>query len=271
MTVTRYYVTSDAMGSATAILDEDGNVLERRSYEAFGEMACMTPDGAPIAESPTGLDVGFQGQIRDKATGLYQMGYRWCDPLLGRWLSRDPVGVGGGQNLVRFVNNRPQDHDDSFGLKEESVVGRLCRRALNSVMRPFPHPDNLIDLPYYARDPSNTCFKDEGSFRHCLNSCIEYLELGFLSTAPIVSAPVDSAFRAFLVQGSAMFFGGDFPWESSFDWADIASNNRGIVNAILDGPSVSCIDTCRRQFFERLERECCPKNLSLKKDDPSCC
>ena len=138
-------------------------------------------------------------------------------------------------------------------------------------MRPFPHPDNLIDLPYYARDPSNTCFKDEGSFRHCLNSCIEYLELGFLSTAPIVSAPVDSAFRAFLVQGSAMFFGGDFPWESSFDWADIASNNRGIVNAILDGPSVSCIDTCRRQFFERLERECCPKNLSLKKDDPSCC
>jgi hypothetical protein len=36
MTVTRYYVTSDAMGSATAILDEDGNVLERRSYEAFG-------------------------------------------------------------------------------------------------------------------------------------------------------------------------------------------------------------------------------------------
>ena len=36
-----YYVTSDAMGSATAILDEDGNVLERRTYDAFGEMTCL--------------------------------------------------------------------------------------------------------------------------------------------------------------------------------------------------------------------------------------
>ena len=62
MTVARYYVTSDAMGSATAILDEDGNVLERRSYEAFGEMASMQPDGSPVEISPTGVDVGFQEQ-----------------------------------------------------------------------------------------------------------------------------------------------------------------------------------------------------------------
>ena len=116
MTVTRYYVTSDAMGSATAILDEDGNVLERRSYEAFGEMACMQPDGSPVEISPTGVDVGFQGQICDDVTGLYQMGYRWYNPALGRWLSRDPIGLEGGVNEVTFVGNTPTFHSDVSGL-----------------------------------------------------------------------------------------------------------------------------------------------------------
>jgi|688.fasta_scaffold160649_2 RHS repeat-associated protein len=115
MTVTRYYVTSDAMGSVTAILDEDGNALERRSYEAFGEMTCMLPDGSPIAESPTGLDVGFQGQIRDDVTGLYQMGVRWCSPVMGRWLQADFIGLNGGVNLYAFVLNRPTVLTDFLG------------------------------------------------------------------------------------------------------------------------------------------------------------
>jgi RHS repeat-associated protein len=127
MTVTRYYVTSDAMGSATAILDEDGNVLERRSYEAFGEMASMTPDGTPVEESPTGLDVGFQGQILDGITTIYQMGYRWYNPTLGRWLSRDPIGLEGGGNLCSFAANNALDNNDVFGLSpiEATVKWKL--------------------------------------------------------------------------------------------------------------------------------------------------
>ena len=107
MRITDYYVASDAMGSVTAILDEDGNLLERRSYDAFGDMTCMLPDGTPVAISPTGLDVGFQGQIRDDATDFYQMGYRWYNPVLGRWLSRDPIGLGGGVNSAAFAGDNP--------------------------------------------------------------------------------------------------------------------------------------------------------------------
>jgi RHS repeat-associated protein len=122
MTVTNYYVTSDAMGSVTAILDEDGNVLERRSYEAFGEMTCMQPDGSPVEISPTGVDVGFQGQIRVEVTGRYQMGYRWYNPALGRWLSRDPVGLTGGKNLYRVARNNLVTYVDWLGLSEGEVV-----------------------------------------------------------------------------------------------------------------------------------------------------
>jgi len=117
-----YYVASDAMGNATAILDENGNVLERRSYEAFGEMTCMTPDGTTVAISPTEVDVGFQGQIRNVINGLYQMGYRWHNPTLGRWLNRDPIRLHGGINLTIFCNNAPQINSDPTGLLVEAVL-----------------------------------------------------------------------------------------------------------------------------------------------------
>jgi RHS repeat-associated protein len=124
MRITDYYVASDAMGSVTAILDEDGNLLERRSYDAFGDMTCMLPDGTPVAISPTGLDVGFQGQIRDDATGLYQMGYRWLNPSLGRWLSRDPIGTEGGTNETSFCGNHPILATDPYGLMD--IVGNTA-------------------------------------------------------------------------------------------------------------------------------------------------
>jgi len=107
MRITDYYVTSDAMGSVTTILDEDGNILERRSYDAFGDMSCMLPDSTPVASSPTGVDVGFQGQVREEFRGLYQMGYRWHNPVLGRWLSRDPIGLDGGVNWAAFAGDNP--------------------------------------------------------------------------------------------------------------------------------------------------------------------
>jgi RHS repeat-associated protein len=138
------------MGSVTAILDEDGNVIERRSYDAFGEMTCMAPDGTPVAASPTGVDVGFQGQIRDDVTGLYQMGYRWYNPVLGRWISRDPIGMAAGQNLVRFVNNRPQDRIDSFGLKEDSTI------ELGRSRRDVPVEMIARRLPLHPQPPDHT-------------------------------------------------------------------------------------------------------------------
>lgn len=117
MPITNYYVASDAMGSTTSILDEEGSLLERRSYEAFGEMNFMTSDGLPVATSPTEVDVGFQGQIRDEVNCLYQMGFRWYNPALGRWISCDPIGLNGGLNLLTAFANSPLSNNDLIGME----------------------------------------------------------------------------------------------------------------------------------------------------------
>ncbi|MFN7341688.1 MAG: RHS repeat-associated core domain-containing protein [Opitutia bacterium] len=115
-------MTTDAMGSVTSVLSSTGEVLERRSYHAFGQMTCMLPDGTPVATSPTGLKVGFHGQLMDQLTGMYQMGYRWYSPVLGRWASRDPIGLEGGVNVYRAFRN------DSTGWKDP--WGKLDARAI---------------------------------------------------------------------------------------------------------------------------------------------
>lgn len=50
-------------------------------------------------------------------TGLYNYGFRYYHPELGRWLSRDPIGEDGGLNLYAFVKNRTTGNVfDLYGL-----------------------------------------------------------------------------------------------------------------------------------------------------------
>jgi hypothetical protein len=41
---------------------------------------------------------------------------RWYDPITGRWLSNDPIGISGGLNMYVFVNNNPINFRDPDGL-----------------------------------------------------------------------------------------------------------------------------------------------------------
>jgi len=42
--------------------------------------------------------------------------YRAYDPVLGRWLSRDPIAEAGGMNLYGYVGNNPINRFDPLGL-----------------------------------------------------------------------------------------------------------------------------------------------------------
>ena len=174
MPITNYYVASDGMGSVTAIIDEDGNVLERRSYDAFGDMSCMLPDGTPVANSPTGVDVGFQGQIRDEVTGLSQMGFRWYSPALGRWLSRDPIGLAGGLNLNIALDNNPLSALDLWGNEAYAITsdGKVQMLGSSKDLLHFmlcAKDDSIIRLEISGhgteRDQSLDAYNEESSER----------------------------------------------------------------------------------------------------------
>ena len=85
-------------------------VAAHYEYGPFGEPLAVT--GAVAAEMP----FRFSTKYQDSETGLYYYGYRYYDPITGRWLSRDPIGERGGANLFGYVGNNPVLKIDPFGL-----------------------------------------------------------------------------------------------------------------------------------------------------------
>ena len=96
-TTTRY-LHGDRLGSIEAITDELGQVVERFSYDAFGakrdvnnwgDLAPPTSTDSPAVSSIT--SAGFTGHEELDGVGLIHMGGRVYDPVLGRFLSADPI------------------------------------------------------------------------------------------------------------------------------------------------------------------------------------
>jgi RHS repeat-associated protein len=57
------------------------------------------------------------GEPPSKKTGVTYYGYRYYDPVTGRWPSRDPIGERGGINLYGFVENSSTNKHDLLGLE----------------------------------------------------------------------------------------------------------------------------------------------------------
>ena len=75
----------------------------------------MEADYSARSTSATEWTFLFHAEFTDAATGLYNYGYRYYHPQLGRWLSRDPIEIKGGVNLYGFVGNAGSGQIDNIG------------------------------------------------------------------------------------------------------------------------------------------------------------
>ena len=118
---TRLYVEQDADYNVTSLTDNSGNVVERYSYDAYGAVTVLNPDGTvrgdgSAASSLYGWVYLHQGLRLDGATALYDDRNRVYDPSMGRFLQEDPAGVAGSStNLYQFVSSSPLNWLDPTG------------------------------------------------------------------------------------------------------------------------------------------------------------
>jgi RHS repeat-associated protein len=111
------YFHQDGLGNVVALTDGSGAVLERVRYDAYGQPEHLTAAGAVSGASPTGNRFLFTGREWFSELGLQDNRYRYYQPGVGRWLSRDPIEEEGGMNLLEYVGNNPIAGLDPDGLK----------------------------------------------------------------------------------------------------------------------------------------------------------
>jgi RHS repeat-associated protein len=132
---TTIYYQQDGLGSVTSLSNSTGTFVNTYTYDSYGKLSAST--GAAV--NP------FQYTARDfdAEIGIYQYRFRYYDQNVGRFLSEDPLGFGGGPNFYAYVTNDPVDIVDPFGLKG--------RRRPPIPPPPVPNPlPNAIGRAYDA-------------------------------------------------------------------------------------------------------------------------
>ncbi|WEJ21579.1 RHS domain-containing protein [Pseudomonas sp. SD17-1] len=116
----------DHLGTPMELTDHNGEMAWAGQYKAWGEVR----EERSVWATQVGLSnpLRFQGQYHDRETGLHYNRYRYYDPGVGRFVSKDPISYAGGLNLYLYAPN-PIEWTDPLGL-EKVVAARSRAHAL---------------------------------------------------------------------------------------------------------------------------------------------
>jgi RHS repeat-associated protein len=137
-----YFYTRDHLGSIRELTDSGGAVRARYDYDPFGRRILLAGD--------VEADFGLAGMFWSPEAGLAVTRFRIYDPELGRWLSRDPLGMAEarqGPNLYAYVANNPLNLVDPLGLcceKEEKALDDF-KEIIERLCKAFDYVENIAD------------------------------------------------------------------------------------------------------------------------------
>jgi len=113
------YFHNDIAGSPVAATNEAGTVIWRESFWPYGERRV---NSASAGENK----VWFTSRRQDVETGLVYMGARYYDPVVGRFISTDPVGFDEQNvhsfNRYAYANNNPYRYVDLDGRTAAAIA-----------------------------------------------------------------------------------------------------------------------------------------------------
>ncbi len=115
---TSFYYHQNELNSVEAITNEQGRLLEKYEYDAYGKMSIYDSLNNLLPGSLAGNRFGFTGQEYDSATGNYKFFFREYNPSTGLFNQQDLIGYADGMGMYQYVHNNPANGVDIFGLED---------------------------------------------------------------------------------------------------------------------------------------------------------
>jgi RHS repeat-associated protein len=117
-TASQYFLWNH-QGSTMALADANGAITAQTGYDSFGNSTVTLP-----------TRYRFTGCEADEFTNLIFYRARYYDPQVGRFISEDPIGFGGGVNWYAYVGNNPLEFTDPVGLDKIKVFNTVGGRKI---------------------------------------------------------------------------------------------------------------------------------------------
>lgn len=130
-----WFYHCDHLGTPQEMSDHTGAIIWKAEYKAWGELVPAKQRFARAQDESKARsgnaektksnffenseiisnNIRFQGQYFDLETGLHYNRYRYYSPYVGRFISKDPIGLLGGHNVYAYAPN-PVGWIDPLGL-----------------------------------------------------------------------------------------------------------------------------------------------------------
>lgn len=117
-----YFYFKDDLDSITSIIDNSESLVNNYEYGVFGNV--ITKIESVVNQ------YGYTGRIMDSESGLMYYRTRYYSPIIGRFITADPIGFMGGINSYSYVVNNPTNLTDPLGL---NPLSPKCQRILKKI------------------------------------------------------------------------------------------------------------------------------------------
>jgi RHS repeat-associated protein len=157
-TVSTRYFHTDHLGSVAVITDENGVVVERLSYDAWGKRRFASGADDPTGSITSQSSRGFTGQEELDTVALVHLNGRVYDPMVGRMISADPTVPdpmnAQAWNRYSYVGNDPLAFTDPSGfswlssffhsvvnfLTHNPIIKAILQIGITAILTPFLGP-----------------------------------------------------------------------------------------------------------------------------------
>ena len=169
-----YFYINNELGAPVQLMGVNGALVWQGVYDSFGN--CTIDERFEIVNN-----LRLPGQYFDSETSLYYNWNRYYDPIISRYITKDPIGLNGGLNMYVYVESNPINYIDMFGLFHWHenwggggwAGGRRVKDGWNNPNSPNYVP-GLTNVP--PKDELDKCYK-----KHDL--CYEDCRMNFTGLA----------------------------------------------------------------------------------------